>query len=897
MTLAQPYWRFRNDNYGLNVDNGWLAAINTAPSSLDMGQQFRLRIEVAETAGTSTTDGFKLQVKVNAGSWNDCGTQSNGSNTAVIVTNSYQYADQDATTNLLSGSSETFEAGEGLYDDNLTASHTLQNEHTEFEWALLTLKNYYDFAVLADGDTIYLRVVRDDGTALDSYQDISYTVNEPAGFIGGTFVESAHSLGPIQDSNGNLYFFGEHNSQNNPTNNNEPCMWKSTDDGVTWDEVDGTNRPVGSDFESADMQVINDIIYIAQHRGSAGIRLHVFNMSAASSNQDTWTTTDEVVDSSTPEADQAVALAVLSDGDMWCFYRTTVSSYESIVYKRRTSGSWGSRNTLDTQATTNFTWVACVVGESNLTHVFYQEITNGTGNIWHRSLSSGGTLSGRESISTASGTNNNNSKGIAKPLYWDDAGDEIIFVVYRESDNDAWSRTITNDGTPSSATGPINTYSMDRSLGGSAQAAMQLVGDGTGNAWLIYLDNVNQHPYLLEYVYGTGWGSEITLSSTLTANFQQIGHYTISNGDEVVGYVLETHPYWDTAGAYGDDGLMWYYSYVLVPGGIASLSGTGSLSAIGSVIAGFATVTGAAALTGTGTLSATGLQIQPRQPVLLDTVTSEANGVSLTSATITPQPNSLLIVVVTNAHGSSPIGWSTCSDTLTGTGSWTRNADIDDNQSNNYGIAVWTAQCGATPGSGTVTPTWTNSTSNRKVMFVFEVPFGFDTTTPIRQTKTGSNATATPSLTFDNTPLASSTVFGAIGSKSDPDSVITPGTGFTEVAEDVSGVSSPTNTGQAEYDLTPVDGVVDWSGAGTLNNVFLAIEIQEAADEVGAAALTGTGTLSGAGIGIAPSAVAMTGTGTLNAIGKQLLWPFSDDFTGSNDDPWAAGKWTTGASP
>ena len=867
MTLAQPYWRFRNDNYGLNVDNGWLAAINTAPSSLDMGQQFRLRIEVAETAGTSTTDGFKLQVKVNAGSWNDCGTQSNGNNTAVIVTNSYQYADQAATTNLLSGSSETFEAGEGLYDDNLTASHTLQNEHTEFEWALLTLKNYYDYAVLADGDTIYLRVVRDDGTALDSYQDISYTVNEPAGFIGGTFIESPHSLGPIQDSNGNLYFFGEHSSQNSPTNNNEPCMWKSTDDGVTWDEVDGTNRPVGSDFESADMQVINDIIYIAQHRGSAGVRLHVFNMSAASSNQDTWTTTDEVVDSSTPETDQAVALAVLSDGDMWCFYRTTVSSYESIVYKRRTSGSWGSRNTLDTQATTNFTWVACVVGESNLTHVFYQEITNGSGNIWHRSLSSGGTLSGRESISTASGTNNNNSKGIAKPLYWDDAGDEIIFVVYRESDNDAWSRTITNDGTPSSATGPINTYSMSRAEGGSNMLSAQLVGDGTGRAWLIYAENVNLYPYLLAYEYGTGWVSEVALPQT-AINFQQIGHYTISNGKEVVGYVVETHPYWDTAGSYGDDGLMWYYDHTI-----------GFI-----VLDDFELYTAAQTINGQGDW-ANVLNTLNVVDVSGDNI---VRGVTASSEACVRRD-----VAPANADYFAEVTL----DTLAGANFIGPAVRVSSSASDYYvlytdGADIYLGR--VVSGSFTTLDSGAQGAITDDDVLRLEV-WGTGSTVYLYCTVNGvgSSVIGTNGLYLDTNAarLTSAGYAGiaAYGSGSSAVDDFTTGYVVTNAAA-LSGTGSLSAIGSVIAGFATVTGAAALTGTGTLSGAGIGIAPS-------AVAMTGTGTLSGIGVGIAPSAVAMTGTGTLSAIGKQLLWPFSDDFTGSNDDPWAAGKWTTGASP
>ena len=91
-----------------------------------------------------------------------------------------------------------------------------------------------------------------------------------------------------------------------------------------------------------------------------------------------------------------------------------------------------------------------MVGEADLTHIFYQEITGG--NAYHRSLSDAGSLSARESISATMGTANNKSKSILKPLYFDDRGDATIMVVYwDDADDKLHSRLVVNDGSPSSA--------------------------------------------------------------------------------------------------------------------------------------------------------------------------------------------------------------------------------------------------------------------------------------------------------------------------------------------------------------------------------------------------------------------------------------------------------------
>jgi NADPH-dependent ferric siderophore reductase len=564
--LNQVSFRFRDDTTALNTDGGWVAAININPT-LDMGTLYRFRVELEETLDTGAANTYKLQHKVGAGSWTDCGSQTTTPNSAILSMESSQFADDAAVTSALLGqSSETFGNGVACADDATTSSLTIDKTSTETEFAFIIMRRYDNFQELADSETIQLRIVESDGTVLDNYIETpTITVNYPTGFIGGCFVESPHSLGPIEDE-GNLYYFAEHTSTASPTNNNRLIALKSTDGGDTWSEVDGSNRPTTADIESADIQfdAASSEVHIFIHHGTS-VRYNVFRTSGHASG-DTWGTTDEAIVTGITCTDQAVAGVVLSSGDRWCFYRETVSSYERISYKQYTSSAWQSANNLDSTATTNFTWVAVCVGESNLTHVFYQEITNGSGFIYHKSLSSGGSLSGAETISSASGTNNNNSKGIAKPIYWDDTGDEKILVVYRESDNDTWERVITNDGTPGSAVA-VTDVGVNRAEGGSNMASMQLTPEGSsGDARLIYSDLSTEDLQMATRSSGS-WGTDEEILDAATIDFQQIGVFTHSagnGGDTVAGIIYQNAI--PTAAA-GDDGLMWYTEDVITAGG------------------------------------------------------------------------------------------------------------------------------------------------------------------------------------------------------------------------------------------------------------------------------------------------------------------------------------------
>ena len=148
-------------------------------------------------------------------------------------------------------------------------------------------------------------------------------------------------------------------------------------------------------------------------------------------------------------------------------------------------------------------------------------------------------------------------------------------------------------------------------------------------------------------------------------------------------------------------------------------------------------------------------------PTLLDTQTLRT-AIQLNSASISPSANALLVIVHT-VLASSGSGWT---DSVTDSfganlGDWTSiGVEIDGAAT----VHMWLhyAQCGATPGSGTVSVD--PSGGNMQIMFVLEVT-GHNTTSPVTQYKTySSDATPTsPEITLDSSPASGSLVLGAIG--------------------------------------------------------------------------------------------------------------------------------------
>ncbi|MHC4240155.1 MAG: hypothetical protein ACYSUC_10440, partial [Planctomycetota bacterium] len=92
----------RTDNEGLNTAFDAGDPAENTNATIDAGVRFRVRFEVDETAGEGVNVTYKIQYNKNTTGWNDMRAIDDAGGTEPIeVTWSSQYADGDATTDLL----------------------------------------------------------------------------------------------------------------------------------------------------------------------------------------------------------------------------------------------------------------------------------------------------------------------------------------------------------------------------------------------------------------------------------------------------------------------------------------------------------------------------------------------------------------------------------------------------------------------------------------------------------------------------------------------------------------------------------------------------------------------------------------------------------------------------
>ena len=195
---------------------------------------------------------------------------------------------------------------------------------------------------------------------------------------------------------------------------------------------------------------------------------------------------------------------------------------------------------------------------------------------------------------------------------------------------------------------------------------------------------------------------------------------------------------------------------------------------------------------------------------------------SRTTASISPTGGALLLACTGANRGSGTPTTVVVTDTLTGTGSWT-SINVRDT-SGKVLTSLSYAKAGPTPGTGTITFTYSGGAGNpaRQAWIVDEIT-GQDTTTPVPENASAEGTAAT--LTVNLASIASGNkAYGVINNGSGTG--ITAGSGETEIDEQGSGGTSNVLL-QTEYGTTTG---VDWSTLiTTLASVGIAIEIAEAA--------------------------------------------------------------------
>jgi hypothetical protein len=542
--LVQSAFRIRSDDsQTINADAGWAADVNT-DATIDCHHRFRLRIEVEETNSVNFTGTFDLRVSKNSGAYVDTGaypsdpaTALAGDTNVVWVTASGIVTDGSVTSNLLTGagtSSRTFQAGEFSEDNATTSISNLNNEHTEYEFSIVipTFWMVTDGTVEqnVDGDTFDFRVYQTDGTALDTYTNTPrITLNVPSGYIGGTYTETPDHHGPFVDGNNNLYWVQE-------------CeelfanimMLKSTDNGATWAEIDGTNRPAQNDLESASIVQVGDILHIAHQPGD--IYYHRFHMSGNGATPDTWNITDEVITTGTTQIDQSCSIAVFSGGDICALYGNDDGANERIRYKIR-NGTWAGEQNLDATASTSFTGVTSVMGASNTLHVFYKDDTNG--DIYHNTMDNTGSLGTRQQVESDAGTGQDYRVSLIPPVYYDDGGVEVIAIGFLDaSDNLAYVRYLRDETLQTRAAASDNTVLKNAPSGPNSRQPHAFLANDGSTVYIMYASLSDNDVYRDLNVDEGGWGTDTEEQDAVKCTFIR-GTVLTHGGGKVLAYIWE----------------------------------------------------------------------------------------------------------------------------------------------------------------------------------------------------------------------------------------------------------------------------------------------------------------------------------------------------------------------
>ncbi|MDX1449729.1 MAG: hypothetical protein R3246_11785, partial [Acidimicrobiia bacterium] len=323
-TFEQRAFRMRGEGVALNTDGGWLAAQN-ADIFRQCHECIRIRTEVAASAAASQA--FRWQYRINGGTWTNVYANPDPYDSIAATTDiprpvqavpAIDFADAAAiTAALLTGGAGSFANGEATWDGITSVVTFAAAGRTELELSAELSKFYTadgatgTAAVLGDTTTVDFRVVKADGTPLDTYTAVPRVTVDSAGVVGGCWPETPDTL-ICEDSLGTRYTVGEY-WESSGADGAKVVLQKSIDGGLTWTPMDIANNPANGDLEGA------SLVYdsagkrlVLAHDVGGTVYVHEFRTSDHATSPDTWGTVDQVVGTYTEPAapaDQWVSIA------------------------------------------------------------------------------------------------------------------------------------------------------------------------------------------------------------------------------------------------------------------------------------------------------------------------------------------------------------------------------------------------------------------------------------------------------------------------------------------------------------------------------------------------------------------------------------------------------------
>jgi hypothetical protein len=458
------------------------------------------------------------------------------------------------TSDLLKGSRHRFLSGSGgvnlaayarvpeeLADSSRSGSaqsRTSQSggAHIEVEWPLV-IRRLADGALhQEDGDRFSFRLVDGQGNVIPGAPEASVTLRVAPGHLGGTYVETPGRIGPWQASNGDLYFVMEP-----AETDNKFLMMKSSDDGKTWREVDGANRPRTGDLEAVDGRMVDGTIYLI-HQITRSVRLHVFHTSDHPTEPDQWGVTDEVAGTATAVA-QLATLERRSDGSL-----VTVLTGETLYYSERApSGTWGTTTRLDPNEEVFTTGPQAILGAGDRIHLAYYSMD---GRIWYRWMDPDGSFGPRTELARGAGSTRSEFGAVLPLAYLPRAG--AVVIVYRLDDATLWERRVFEDSSGVRISDPVRVT--DRRVITNAVDSQQPAADV-----VVDLETETVHVLFVEEstrsLFHThdrgGWNEARVQVDGILGSWVRGQILTRRDGARVYGYVYD-------AGSFGGAGMNRY---------------------------------------------------------------------------------------------------------------------------------------------------------------------------------------------------------------------------------------------------------------------------------------------------------------------------------------------------
>lgn len=531
-------FRVRGDfTVPLNSPEGWAAPLNE-PATVIADQPFRLRVQVTSAPGRDQLRHYVLQFRRNEEPWqpvqpSDFPYPLYASPLASIVT--FPEGPETLTTDLIP--QNEFEHGEDGALVSLSPITPPAGEgEVANEWEFpLVIRLYGDGPVrLEEGDVFQFRLAHLFGDVIDHERRPRVQVKIPEGHLGGTFVETPGRIGPWQTPSGALYFIME------PTEtDNRFMMMTSTDEGRTWFEVDGANRPPARDLEAVDARMINGVIHILHQEDD--VWYHAFNTDATSTDPNRWTTGSQYIATPADHPLQSVALVGLGEGrqNLLAFYADGLAMAMS---KREEDSTWAPVGKLSRKGPLGrVSGVQAVAVDEERGYVVY---TTEAGTAELQAFALTGPIGSPVVLSDNMGTAESEIAAVLPPVFL--PNDNAIVAVYREADGRLRERRFDLGNEQLSEPHHISSQTVVQNAVDSDQTGADLIAHD-GRLYLIFIDASSRSLYLTSSSTAGEWSPPQALVTGIEASW--IRAQILNDGR--IGYVYD-------AGSRGGSGMNRY---------------------------------------------------------------------------------------------------------------------------------------------------------------------------------------------------------------------------------------------------------------------------------------------------------------------------------------------------